>query len=403
MAVKSLADRIRAKKKENINLEDQESEKELVEGFNNPEETKPFNQNSRSGQGQGQVNSVSDKDQLHIRHRSDKGQVKRLAQGQVKVKSKENPQKVGSGSTIRSVSGQGQVKKIRLADKQAIIYNWFLKNGLNGEFNKPQISKDTGINHPTIRKAIDKLESVGIIQLFEYDFCSRTQEYKINPDIAVEKPKSIRSGSNIRSVSGHDQVGIRSDPLISSSSPLNKTDLLARISEMLSGPLLEFWVEYGLKPAKIKKWIEETEMTLQEMEESLLHCRFEMQKNGCKDKHGQPIKDMLSWFYKRIIEYRYYEKPSGYLSPVEKQIQDRLKRTDALEAELKKLRETRQRAEDLKFKIWIEKLTDEEANEFLKENKILLRRVRQGNWRTSQPVLAGLRKIYDDQSHDKKK
>jgi len=59
-----------------------------------------------------------------------------------------------------------------------------------------------------------------------------------------------------------------------------------------------------------------------------------------------------------------------------------------------------QNSEDLKFKIWIEKLTDEEANEFLKENKILLRRVGQGNWRTSQPVLAGLRKIYDDQSHE---
>ncbi len=170
---KSLADRIAETKKQNITSEELKKEQGILTGLKSEKK-------SGSGQGQVRVRSLS-------------------GQGQVKVKS-------GSGQVSGSGSGSGQVSlktsKVDLAQKQRLVYEWFLKNGLSGTFNKGQIQRETGINHPTIRKCIAKLKLLKLIEIGKFSPASKQQSYRLNPD------KNVCTGSSIRS--GQGQVRVRS-------------------------------------------------------------------------------------------------------------------------------------------------------------------------------------------------
>ena len=72
-----------------------------------------------------------------------------------------------------------------LAPKQKIVFDWFLKQGLSGKFNRNQIQKDTKISHPTIRKCVSKLCALDLIDLKQYNPVLHNQEYTVNPHIEI--------------------------------------------------------------------------------------------------------------------------------------------------------------------------------------------------------------------------
>ena len=227
----SLADRILAKNSVNTPKEEKIKEQDILSVVTSPENDpnlthqnieiniKPNNR-VRSGSGQGQVDTVSPQGQLSVDTVSTKGQVGvNSLSGQGQVSSIRSGSSQGQVSGIRSGSGQGQVDTVKntilkesdeciLAEKQQIIYIWFLKHGISGYFNKGQIQRETGINHPTVRKSIAKLQVLNILQVFEYDPVSRQQKYIINTDKKIHLLKGSGQGqvSSIRPGSGQGQV-----------------------------------------------------------------------------------------------------------------------------------------------------------------------------------------------------
>jgi len=183
---KSLADRIAEIKTGNRTSEEIKKEQAILDGLKGEKTT-------GSGLGQVKVRSLS-------------------GQGQVRVKSGSSRDmtlvKSGSGQVSGSGSGSGQVSLItptvELAPKQKLVYEWFINNGLSGSFNKGQIQRETGINHPTIRKCIAKLELLKLIELGIFSPVSKQQIYRLNCD------KNVYSGSSIGSGSGQGQVRVRS-------------------------------------------------------------------------------------------------------------------------------------------------------------------------------------------------
>jgi len=104
-------------------------------------------------------------------------------------------------SGLYPVSSSG-ITEIILAPQQQRVYEWFLTNGLTGYFNKEIISRDTGINTPTIRKCLTKFKKLYLIQTDKYDPVFRQQKYKLNTNIKV----TLIPGSGIGPVSTYGLI-----------------------------------------------------------------------------------------------------------------------------------------------------------------------------------------------------
>jgi hypothetical protein len=143
----------------------------------------------------GTIRAVSGQDTDSIRAVSGQDtDSKRAASGQDKgSKILLNGQHPGS---ITKRAGNGQY--LILPKQQQKIYEWFLRRGLKGIFNKPLIQEQTGLPYGTIRKAFEKFIDIELLKV-EYDRCAKSFVYEINPDIRVE------TGS-IRAASGQDDT-----------------------------------------------------------------------------------------------------------------------------------------------------------------------------------------------------
>ena len=288
----SLADRIAQSKKENENKEELNKEKRLIRSLDEPQNHKIFKQ----GSGQGQVNStqyrpnidtVSTLDQLNIRSESGLHPVSNI----------------GSRSGLYPVSSNTITETV-LAPQQQRVYEWFLTNGLTGYFNKGIISRDTGINTPTIRKCLTKLKKLSLIQTDKYDPVSRQQKYKLNTNIKV----TLIPGSGIGPVStqglisGIGQVGVRSTSY--------KID--RKINNNLSIYLknFKFWQNQGLTEKKLISWINEID-----------HCDsdylYQQLQFAEAISHVKQADNPINYFYKSILKSG-FTRPKGFKLPEER-------------------------------------------------------------------------------------
>jgi DNA-binding transcriptional MerR regulator len=89
---------------------------------------------------------------------------------------------------------------------------------------------------------------------------------------------------------------------------------------MLEHPEHGFWREAGVMPRQIITWMNETGMTLDQMDVSLRHCRF-----AILNREGEEVKDSLSWFWKTIQRIGFYPRPKGFKSLEEQRAEDMLK------------------------------------------------------------------------------
>lgn len=97
--------------------------------------------------------------------------------------------------------GTPSATEIALPKQQLKIYDWFLKRGLKGVFNKPLIQRETGIAYTTIRKTLRRFEKLRILSL-RYDESLKFYEYRINDRIHIKRVR-IETGSG----QGRDRVG----------------------------------------------------------------------------------------------------------------------------------------------------------------------------------------------------
>ena len=259
-----------------------------------------------------------------------------------------------------------KVASIRLSEKQSLIYSWFLENGASGEFNRGEIERATKIKGITIRKSLSRLESLGIIKFFEFNFSSNTRDYKLNSNIPVRLHKRITL------ISPEDQGSITSvsPPLNSSSSLLlNKTDLLTRVTCQLdSDPELNYWKQKSLRGTKVESWINKFQISFEDIIQSLRHCAFEMIETCERTKKGKgdPIKDVFDWFHNRLATTAYYERPTGYKTRTELATERAVKRNEDLKKELAALQKAQEEGIGLEAAIWYMKLSQEEQAEVFK-------------------------------------
>ena len=304
----SLADRIAQSKKENENKGDRDQEKNLINSLTAEDRMKTF---KKSGSGQGQVNLTQGRPSVDT--------VSTL--GQVKV-----PSRSGQGpvSSIGSRSGQGPVSNISIAEivlapQQQRVYVWFLTNGLTGYFNKGIISRETGINSPTVRKSITKIKSLSLIKIDEYDPVSRQQKYKLNADIKV----NLLSGSDQGQVSIQGPVSGQGQVRVRSTSYKIDRKIIEDLSIYIQNS--EFWKNQGLTEKLLETWLNEID-----------HCNYDYLYQQLQFAEATPQVQQadrpINYFYKSILKTG-FTRPAGFEFPEEKRIriqQEEMKRREDL-------------------------------------------------------------------------
>ena len=345
----SLADRIAQAKKENENPGDREKEKSLVKSLSSKDTKEDDGIESGSGRVSG-IGSIKGRPSI------DTG----TGQGRVKDGSISGQGRVSGIESTRPqgrVSGIGSTRpspKIALADKQQKVYEWLLKNGITGYFNRNIISRETGVTHPTVRKSIKKLEAIGLINLYEYDFASRQQRYdltmgrcvEILPDRNDHQLSGIGSISGIGSGSGQIS-GIGSVPTRPSYTSYKKERKILLRNPSIS----DFWQSHGLTKQKLNSWIDELSFSEEEWNQQLQFGEHEP-----KVIHADnPIK----YFY-AALKKGGLTRPNGFEFPEERQARIAEENIKARQKALEKLNKIQQENEVL---------AEQEAfNRFLEDN-----------------------------------
>ena len=240
--------------------------------------------------------------------------------------------------------------KISLSARQSQIYLWFKNKGKTGIFNKGLIQQQLRIPYISIRKAVQKLQNCGILEL-NYDTCQKLYEYKLNEKIEV---KLITKGAG----SYQDQ-----NRTFSSSSKITTTKNIDLQNFLTSDPRSLYWTDKGLSEKQLQNWIEETKMSVEEIIESLEHCWFEMVHLGKEEK--KDIRDVLSWFYKTVRKVGFYPPPKGFKHYEELRAEEMAKARKKRETAIEKLQEEARKDYELKrqSEFW-EIMADHESEKY---------------------------------------
>ena len=244
-----------------------------------------------------------------------------------------------------------------LSKRQLEVYAALLKYGDSGFITQTHLSSITGVPLPTVRQALRVMKDRGVLNFKRYQSEGRKGIlFSINTNVKIDQSPDISvtlsvtgSVTNPHSdMSPTKSVTKSVTPLISSSSFLNKkTTTLKNIEHILSSdPELGYWQDLKLKPQQIKKWMDEIQINLEDIVDSLKHCRFDLVDNGLLE--SKPVRDPLSWLYKRLKQYGYYHAPKGYKSFEDKAIErakERLKKKQERAKELEAIREAELEAE----------------------------------------------------------
>jgi hypothetical protein len=289
-----------------------------------------------------------------------------------------------------------------LSKRQLEVYAALLKYGDSGFITQTHISSTTGIPLPTVRQALRVMKERGVLNYKRYQSEGRkgilfsiNTNVKIdqNTDMSVTLSVTNSVTSPTSNISPTKSVTKSVTPLISSSSLFNKNTTTLKDIELVlsSDPELGYWQDLKLKPQQIKKWMEEIQINLEDIVDSLKHCRFDLVDNGLLE--SKPVRDPLSWVYKRLKQYGYYHAPKGYVSFEDRAIErakERLKRKQERAKELEAIREAELATER---KIAFEKMMSDPESDlynrcFSKLNKIEKRLKGRG-------LVTSMRKVFD--------
>jgi hypothetical protein len=239
----------------------------------------------------------------------------------------------------------------------------------------------------TVRKAINKLEVIGIIEL-SYDSCQKIYEYKIN------KNKRLKLAKNINTISGsyQDQSNIGSQSLISSSS-INNTTTNETKKILLNHPELGYWRQKGLNAKQMTDWMKVAGCSYESIIQYLCYCRFEMVDKNLENT--KPVENVFNWFFKILEKTGSYPKPKDYKSFKEKQLEQDRQIAEHKEKEAQEVKELYRRKlkaeRDKEF--W--KMMDDEGCELF---KICFERLNefQKKRKKGRGFEMSMRKVFDD-------
>ncbi len=305
---------------------------------------------------------------------------------------------------VKTIIEKDLLKPLILTEKQTIIYNWFLRNGLSGYLNRSIVSKATNLPQRTVKYVLSRFETLSIIKLYKIDQTIKLRKYRLNPDANVvlfshdKKPDNINYNLDSNPDIGSDIKG-SSYKVVSKS--LNKTNLLTKVSEELeANHNIRYWKNKNLLAAKVVDWMQKLNISFESMIESLSHCAFDLTIKGNKDAKGKPIEDSNNWFYRRIETENYYMAPANYKTMEEQEQERELKRIEEQEEHVNKMKELRLRKykaeNDIKFEKFLE---NDDSNEFKicvegLSNRIKLKYKKSGL--QTKDVLAAFRKYFDE-------
>lgn len=333
----SIADRIRQSAEQNISQTELDQEKASLQSVLHSDRV-------RSGSGQDQVDTGSRLYSYKGDTVSPKGQVRNISgSGQEQVSSSRSRSGQGQVSSIEYRSGQVQVDphlnfstnepfEYVLAPQQQKIYTWFLKNGLSGYFNKGQIQRDTGVNHPTIRKIISKFVAMELIQISDYNPVSRQQKYVINTQkkVTLLQRSGQGQGSGNISGSGQGQVsGIRSG---SGQGQVSTKDTAFIEKERKISVFLEnsdFWQTHGVTIVKCQEWMDELKLSSEFLNIQLQYGEIANEVRNANNPRN--------YFY-RCLQKGGLAKPEGFEFPEERRMRLEQEALEVRKRALEKLR-----------------------------------------------------------------
>ena len=79
---------------------------------------------------------------------------------------------------------------------------------------------------------------------------------------------------------------------------------------ILNEPELRFWAAEGVTEKQVRKWMDEFQMTEDEMKVSLRYARFDILERN-------DVQNASNWFYKIVARNSFYPCPPNYRSPLE--------------------------------------------------------------------------------------
>lgn len=316
-----------------------------------------------SGSEQEQINIIIEQEQDHesISEVSDKEQVSSSSLSG-KEQEKGSPKEQHPKSPVRPPKSITKgAPSVSLSKSQTQVFLWFKNRGETGVFNKPEIERSLQMPYITIRKAVAKLESAGVL-ILTYDGCQKTYEYKID----FKKPLKLSKNISIGSGSDQDHKGIRSSAPISSSSFIKETTTVDEIkSQIVNNPELGYWRQKGLTPKQIAMWSKQFDMPAQSIIQALCYCRFDMVDND-REK-ADSIKDAFNWFYRILERTGTYPKPANYKSYQEKAIEREKARVEELKRQAEELKKLREEAASAQLELEFEQMLQQPDSEEYKK------------------------------------
>ncbi len=275
----------------------------------------------------------------------------------------ENNKKIGAAPKIAAratLKGQGQgqpkntkIKEIKLATKQRELYFWFLKNGASGSFNRMQIEAETSLKYNGIRKALKKFESLELIKFDDFNFSLNAQNYQLVKYVKIIETSKKGQGQG----QGQPYQTITSNKSVSKF--FNKL-----LTYLESEQYLCYWKKFDLSPKKIILWMQEFDLSEEQMLNQLRYAAFEWH-----DKTETEVKKPVGKFYV-ALKSGGFSKPSGYKTPEEKRLEIVAKDIEEKKAILKSIHEKNEQAKELAFQIWAAQLSNPEKIKIIESSNL---------------------------------
>ena len=272
------------------------------------------------------------------------------ASGQTSEQSTEQPielaRKRATEQHKEQASGQaGRYSWLPLNEKQGKILLYLYDYG-QGLTNMDIIVAETIVAYGTARKAIDVLVKEGyIINKQQHNgHAFRGFEYTLNNHLCSLYVTRIKEEQATEQASRQPQWQQNKQATERASGQANKQangpissrflekDLEPTTSKtgVLEDPELRFWRGEGVTEKQVQTWMNEFQMSQDEIVISLRYGRFDILEKG------DTVQNPANWFYKIMCKNGFYPRPANYRSLAEI-------RAEALEQDLSREKEIKQR------------------------------------------------------------
>jgi hypothetical protein len=354
----SLADRIRAKKKENLNTKELIQEKQLINRLN--------------------VTNIKNRTPEQASKQAPELKIEQTSKQAPELKIEQAPEQVSKHLSKQASKQAPEIdflkKPQNLNLNQYIVLHHIYFNRPFKIKGKEGIAEVLNIKYGTVRNSIESLINKGYIHkpFSINDGINKGSNCHLNK-LECLKIFGNTSDKNIKNRTPEqapeqapEQVSKQAPTSNSSSSSFNNKATTSKIESIFNNhPELGYWRNKNLNPKRINEWIKITDCSLETMIQYLCYCRFDMIENNHEKEKN--INNVFNWFYKIIEQYGDYPKPKNYKSHQEKQIDKEQQLLETREKEIQKLKELRLKKIEQERDLDFEKMMADPEGEIYKK------------------------------------